>query len=402
MKEYMYTMTMSYREIKRVKEELVKILRSRLSEEALRRALRDTHSRRAPRACGLTVHVGIGCPNRCLYCYIQDMGFRFTETRPYPLSGLELVAAIAHNPYIVPGIQGTYLAFGSISDPFYPTVVVKTLDYFNNIERFMRNPCQFSTKMTIDDEVIEAMRRLDLVISPLVTIVTITRHRELEPRAPDPWTRFDTIRRLRKGGLQPFLFLRPLIPGIIENEIDELMDEAKRAGAVGVVIGGFRVTKTILRRLERAGVKVDELRRRLRGRLRGTKQVNLNLRDLKELALEVAKERGLIGLLSACCAMTNVLNLHGYRLACANVCFAEGLCVLKKGYVCKARCPEKVPKVDEDDIKEAIEEVLKARGLTHLYIDREYIEVHARALEYNEGALRFLQTVYRRRIVIRR
>ncbi|MEM3394204.1 MAG: radical SAM protein, partial [Candidatus Methanomethylicia archaeon] len=89
--------------------------------------------------------------NQCIYCYIQDMGFNFKRITPYGLNGLELAYALLSNPYYMPTMYGTYLAIGSVTEPFHELVVNKTIEYLRAIEE-LENPVQFSTKEYIDEE----------------------------------------------------------------------------------------------------------------------------------------------------------------------------------------------------------------------------------------------------------
>ena len=78
---------------------------------------KDGHAHRIPRPCGLTIHTGLGCRFGCVYCYIYDMGFTY-KPRPYHLTGLQLAYAVTTNPSIALGLNGTPMAFGSITEPF--------------------------------------------------------------------------------------------------------------------------------------------------------------------------------------------------------------------------------------------------------------------------------------------
>jgi len=235
------------------KERLARALASLMGEEAARRAERDPHARRPPRPCGLTVHPGRGCPNACLYCYVGDLlGTGPAEPISTRLSGLELAYALARNPFFVPGRAGTFLAMGAVCDPFHPSLAGKTLDILSAVDEHLGNPTQFSTKMRLTPELVGELPR-GLPISPLVTIITLERAKELEPRAPPPEERLETIRLLRKAGFKPMLFLRPMIPGLVEREADDLLSEAKQARGLGVVVGARRVSKPILARLAKVG-----------------------------------------------------------------------------------------------------------------------------------------------------
>ncbi|RLE48920.1 MAG: radical SAM protein, partial [Candidatus Methanomethylicota archaeon] len=192
-------------------------LERKLSSASISKAKSDFHAKRKPRPCGLTIHSAIGCPNSCLYCYIQDMGFDFAEAKPYGLTGDELLYALLTNPYFIPSRWGTFLAFGSIADPFNVAATNKTIEYLNTIS-ILGNPCQFSTKAHIDEDLALKLSSINTPISPLVTIVTIEKARILEPLAPSIEERLETIRNLKEKKLKPMLFLRPIIPGVTDNE----------------------------------------------------------------------------------------------------------------------------------------------------------------------------------------
>lgn len=272
------------------------------------RALKDYHARRKPRPCGMTVHTGIGCSFRCLYCYIEDMGFKW-DIKPYPLSGEELVYALLSNPYFIPGKYGTLIAIGSVTEPFHPITKEKAFEYIGAISKYLGNLIQFSTKMYLSEEDSYRLKDLDRGISPLVTIITLKYASKLEPYAPPPEERFETIKNLSKTDLKPILFYRPLIPGIVEYEYEEIIKEAFKSGAVGIVAGSLRVTKLILSRLKSIGIAVEGIIRRLPKKPMGNEQVTVITSDLKKMVLSYARRLGLIPFTEAC--MANIYT-HGY------------------------------------------------------------------------------------------
>ncbi len=388
---------LSYKEVLELKKRLLRKLSSELSPASLKRAKRDPHSFRVPRPCGLTVHSGVGCPNACVYCYIQDMGFRFKGPKPYSLKGKELVLALLMNPYFIPGIWGTYLSFGSITDPFIGGNKEKSFEYMEHISKVLGNPVQFSTKAPLSNAEARRLRSLGIPISPLITIVTLEKWRLLEPRAPSPQERLEAIKILSREGLKPFLFLRPIMPGINDDEVEDIITEAKRYGALGVVIGGFRVTENIILRLKKRGFEVDEIIRRT-GKISSRRQVSLRIWDLKREALEAAKEKGLVAVLSACCAMTIVLNKEGYEVPCANVCFIGRMCT--NDFTCGNCCLKKLPRVEEDDLKEALSATLGIKNFEFDVEDGRILVMVEDRIRVSEGILRFLATLYRRRVFI--
>jgi DNA repair photolyase len=294
----------------RYKLEVKRKIERLLSRDDIRIALKDHHAHRRPRPCGMTIHTGIGCNLRCTYCYIEDMGFPWSA-RPYPLTGLQLIYALASNPYFLPGRNGTLIAIGSVTEPFLGITREKTFEYIEAISKYLGNPIQFSTKMYLSIKDAERLRGYDPGISPLVTIITIKHKNKLEPLAPPVSKRFETINNLRKAGLKPILFLRPIIPGIIEDEYIEILEEARRNGAVGVVIGSLRVTNRILERLRKAGLDISEIKRRLPRKPHGNEQVSIYTRDLKEEITRYAWKIGLIPFPEACMA-----NLYTHERVC--------------------------------------------------------------------------------------
>jgi len=341
----------SFRELERAKVLARSRLESSLSHESVLRARSDFHARRSPRPCGLTVHPGLGCSAQCAYCYVEDMGFDFGAIRPYALTGSELAYALLSNPHFFPTLSGTYLAFGSVTEPLHPVVLDRTMSYLSSVSGWLGNPCQLSTKFPVSERVAARIASLrGSPINPLVTIVTLERSRLLEPRAPDPALRLESIRVMRRAGLKPMLFLRPIIPGVNDDELDDIVSAAKEAGAYGVVVGGLRVTRRILERLERLGLDTREIRRRLTSKPVGAAQVPVATEDLKREAIEEAKRRGLVPFRSACCANTyNVLLQRGVRVPCAGLCFLTDLCTS-----CPVNCRGMEVEVDEEDLRYAV------------------------------------------------
>jgi len=128
------------------KERILVELKSKLPQSSIDRARGNAYSKRRPKPCGLTIHPGIGCALGCLYCYLQDMGLGKCVELSL-LSGEELVVSLLLNPRFVPGRYGTFLAFGSICEPFHHEISGKTIEYLDAIDRWLGNPCQISTKM---------------------------------------------------------------------------------------------------------------------------------------------------------------------------------------------------------------------------------------------------------------
>ena len=295
---------------KRISEEL----RNKLSLYAKARAEADPHSRRKPRPCGMTIHTGIGCSYRCLYCYVFDMGFP-GKISIYPLTPLELVYALSLNPYIAPGY--TLAAYGSVTEPFAPETRSIAVEYIREVYRWLQMPSQVSTKSIVDDKLAKALKSAEPNLSLLITIVTLDKYRELEPGAPTPLERFEGATTAVKYGLYVSLFLRPVIPGITDREAHKIIKMAVESGINSIVIGTLRVTPSIVSRLRSVNTTIaQEVLRRVPKQfyeLRNSrKQITIRGDDLKKKIAIVAKDYGMKVYASACSANVDAHNEYCY------------------------------------------------------------------------------------------
>jgi len=69
-----------------------------------------------------------------------------------------------------------------------------------------------------------------------VTITTIRAHRELEPFSDPPLKRLEALKEASEEDLRTFVFLGPLIPGVVDEELDEILELAHSAGASYVIV----------------------------------------------------------------------------------------------------------------------------------------------------------------------
>lgn len=278
-----------------------------LSESSKRKALRDPHSKRRPRPCGITIHPGHGCVFGCIYCYVPDMGFPSTDVKPYPLNSLELVYALSSNPYVIP--ERTLAAYGSVTEPLLPKLVNKTLSYIRDVWKWLRLPSQISTKEVISEDIAKELKDYEPRISILISIISINKSKILEPRAPDPLLRLRGAKMAFNLGLRVDLFLRPIIPGITDREYVNILKLALSHGIKGVVTGSLRVTQGILNRLRESGISINAIINRLTRKPRSANdQVPISTSDIKLRVDEYARKLGMEVMQSACAA--NILS-HG-------------------------------------------------------------------------------------------
>ncbi|RLF05445.1 MAG: radical SAM protein [Thermoprotei archaeon] len=401
----MSKLRLSLKELLYKKILLKKQLEEKMSKESILKAKNDYHAKKRPRPCGFTVHSVIGCSFRCIYCYIPDMGFSFSSAKPYGLTGEEIVYALLENPYFLPGRHGSYIAIGSVGEPFHPVGVNKTMEYVSAFSRYLGNPLQFSTKMYISNELAKRLASFrNISISSLITIITTEKSHILEPNAPSVASRLESIRNLKKNNLHPVLFLRPIIPGVNDDEISTILKDARRYGAEGVVIGGFRVTREILERFENSGLETSEIRKRLKGKLADNKQISIYTRDLKEEVVYEAKRNGLVPFLSACCANTYIFfKKFGYGIPCAGLDFAEGYFCTN----CPVQCKNIEVVVDVEEIKHYLKKFFNIEEHDSVILDSFKITIKTNRykklrnrVQKRIGYRILIETAYRKKLVI--
>jgi len=289
--------------------DLIKRYETIVGSEGIKRARMNHHSRRRPIQCGMTIHPGNDCAYSCVYCYIPDMGFKFKKPKPCELSPEQLALSLLYNKNFIPGRQGTYIAIGSIIEPFQPEIKSLTLSYIADLAK-LGNPLQFSTKSYLTSADAKMISLSCNWASPLITIITLdeSKAHTLEPLAPKPAERLNTIKNLAIAGLKPFLFLRPLLPGIVTmEEYANLIGQAISHGANGIVMGNFRVTRRIIDAMKRRKLDVSEIVKR--ARLIDDRQRAISVSDIQNKI-----ERQFANLVKtyrrSCCASAYCANLE--------------------------------------------------------------------------------------------
>jgi DNA repair photolyase len=300
-----YAIGQALREKERAREEL----ETELTGAEISRARKDHHSKRKPRPCGITVHTGVGCSYRCVYCYIWDMGFP-GKPKPYPLSPRELALALAINPYVVPG--HTFAAYGSVTEPFLPETREQAVEYIREVYRRLRLPSQVSTKSVIDEDLASKLREAEPRLSVLVSVSIIGEEAgKLEPGAPPPEERLMGAGVAIRNGLSVALFMRPIIPGVTDRQARAILGMALNVGIRDVVLGSLRVTPRILEVLSRLGIYIPPsvLPRMPRNR---RDQVTIRAPHLKKSIAELALSLGMRVYPTACSH-----NVHSHRIPCS-------------------------------------------------------------------------------------
>lgn len=183
-----------------------------------------------------------GCEFACKYCYARYT-HEFMELRdPYSFERQIYIkenAAWLLRQELRSLKPDEAIAIGTATDPYQPIerdarVTRALLEVFAEQHGLRLGLVTKSTLVARDIDLFQRIaRRNRISISLTVTTMDTRLARILEPRAPRPDLRIETLRHLRKGGIRAGVLCCPLLPGITDNfaAVDSVATEAKRVGA---------------------------------------------------------------------------------------------------------------------------------------------------------------------------
>jgi DNA repair photolyase len=178
-----------------------------------------------------------GCEHGCIYCFARpnhaflglSPGLDF-ESRLFfkPEAAQLLTAELSRKSYTPRHIQ-----IGADTDPYQPLErkLRVTRQVLEVLQRF-NHPLTIITKsnlITRDADLLGEMGKARAAIS----ITTLDRRlaRSMEPRAATPQRRLDAVRQLTAAGCPVTVMFAPVIPGLNDHELEQVLEAAAEAGA---------------------------------------------------------------------------------------------------------------------------------------------------------------------------
>lgn len=181
-----------------------------------------------------------GCEHGCIYCFARPT-HAFLGMSP----GLDFESRLVARPE-APEIlerelrarsyRPAVIAMGTNTDPYQPIerehrIVRRILETL----RECRHPVAIVTKGTLierDADILGEMGRLGLArVGISVTTLDAKLGRKMEPRAPAPKRRLETIRRLAEAGCPVRVMVAPVVPALTDHELEDILARAAAAGA---------------------------------------------------------------------------------------------------------------------------------------------------------------------------
>ncbi|MBI4213484.1 MAG: radical SAM protein [Chloroflexi bacterium] len=192
-----------------------------------------------------------GCRHACTYCYARA----YHAYLDLPVSAFETQIFVKTNlPQVLqaelrrPSWRGEAIAVGTGTDPYQPIegqyrITRQCLEALADAA----NPGSVSTKGTLVRRDVDVLSELSNRVGFSVNISLISLDRDLlqklEPGAPVPAARLETIRTLSRAGIPVSVFLAPVIPGLTDapSSLAEVVRAAADHGASDVWTGALRL-----------------------------------------------------------------------------------------------------------------------------------------------------------------
>lgn len=189
---------------------------------------------------GQSINPYQGCEHGCVYCYARPThayldlspGLDFETKLTYKANAAQCLRAEL-------GRRGNACApitLGANTDPYQP--VEKTLGITRQVLKVLqlcRHPFSIISKgglITRDLDILSDMAR-DGLCSVAISVTTLDADlkRHLEPRAASHHARLDAIEQLSSAGVPVTLLFAPVIPGLNDQDMEEIVRQAADAGA---------------------------------------------------------------------------------------------------------------------------------------------------------------------------
>ena len=195
-----------------------------------------------------------GCQHGCAYCYARaghtyldfSAGTDFETQLIIKVNAPELLARhLARRSW-----KRDWIAFSGVTDCYQPIEASYGLTReCLKVCLARRNPVGIITRGSLIrrdlDVLADLHKNAGLKIHISIPILDAQMCRKLEPSAPTPNTRLETVRRLAESGLDVGVALAPIIPGLNDSQIPAILEAAAGAGASSAFMLLLRLSEQV-------------------------------------------------------------------------------------------------------------------------------------------------------------
>jgi len=182
-----------------------------------------------------------GCEHGCVYCYARPthefLGYSSGLDFESKIMVKHKAPQLLEKELSAPGWQPQVIAMSGVTDCYQPVErdYELTRSCIGVLVKF-RNPVVIITKnylVTRDLDLLRKLKRAD-ACKVALSITTLDRGlaNKMEPRTSRPGRRLDAIKILADAGIPVSVMIAPVIPGLNDHEIPEILNRASKAGAI--------------------------------------------------------------------------------------------------------------------------------------------------------------------------
>ncbi len=182
-----------------------------------------------------------GCEHGCVYCYARPshayMGLSAGLDFESRLFAKPNAAELLEQELSKPNYRPLHIHLGANTDPYQPIerTLMITRGLIEVLVRF-NHPFSITTKAALicrDLDILGPAAEKGLLgVGISVCTLSGSLARALEPRAPRPEKRLETIRALTDAGVPVAVMVAPMIPVLNDAEMETIMEKGAEAGAV--------------------------------------------------------------------------------------------------------------------------------------------------------------------------
>lgn len=181
-----------------------------------------------------------GCFHGCAYCYARPtheyLGWGAGIDFERRITVKPRAPDLLREAFAKPSWRGELILFSGNTDCYQPTEARYELTR-RCLEVCLehKQPVHVITKSPLVERDLHLLQELEQVAQAGVTVsipfADAAHARAIEPYVASPARRFETIRRLSEAGLDVTVNVAPILPGLNDGEIPEVLAQARRAGA---------------------------------------------------------------------------------------------------------------------------------------------------------------------------
>ncbi len=195
-----------------------------------------------------------GCEHGCIYCYARpthemldfssglDFETKIIAKENAPALLKKELRDSSHNPQPI--------AISGVTDPYQP--VEEELEITRGCLQVLSDcahPTSLITKNDLilrDRDLLKPMVEKDaIVVNVSVTTLDPELAGKMEPRTSRPHRRLQTIEKLSSAGIPVNVMVAPVVPGLTDHEIPEILQAASQAGATSASYVMLRMPRDV-------------------------------------------------------------------------------------------------------------------------------------------------------------